>query len=97
MGFLPKTGWEVVNGKDDPMVRQALLMSPAAARRAITYLDDKNAKVREDVYLALMDRACQESKPGEPPIRRLAEIMERVVIPMPEAFDPAKYKTGGGA
>lgn len=97
VSFLPKPGWDVVTGKDDPLVRQALQMSPAAARRALSYLDDENAKVREDVMLALVERASAEPKPGEPPIRRLAELMERVVIPMPEEFDPAKYRTGGGA
>lgn len=89
VGFLPKQGWEVVSSADDALTRQAKAMSPAAARRALAYLDDRNAKVREDVYLTLLDRAMKEPVPGEPPIRKLADVISEA---LPEAFDPAKYK-----
>lgn len=92
VGFMPKQGWEIVSSADDPLVRQAKAMSPAAARRALSYLDDRNGKVREDVMLALVERASQEPTPGEPPIRKLSAILNSA---LPEAFDPAKYRGTG--
>lgn len=92
--FMPRAGWELVTSSDDPLVRQAKCMSPAAARRALAYLDEKNGKIREDVLLALVDRAKQEPKAGEPPIRKLSDVLGES---LPEAFDPSKYRTAGGA
>lgn len=84
----PPYGWELISVQTDRLLLQAMSMSPAAARRVISQLDESaraQKDFREDVYLALVNRAGQPDVPKPPPIRPLRDVIAEIMPPKPTA------------
>ena len=84
----PPYGWEIIQPPKDRMLLQAMSLSPAAARKVLAQIDESaraQKDFREDVYLALLQRASQKDEPSAPPVRALRDVISEVMPARPTA------------